>query len=41
MRGGVTVDELLHVYTFSDREMIYVIIKDNIETVKETRLPLL
>jgi len=41
MRGGVSVDDLLHIYSFEDREMIYNVIKENIETTKETRMPLL
>jgi uncharacterized protein (DUF433 family) len=41
MRGGVSVEDLLHIYSFSDREMIYKIIKENVETTKETRMPLL
>jgi hypothetical protein len=41
MRGGVSVEDLLHIYTFSDRELIYNIIKENIEVTKETRMPLL
>lgn len=41
MRGGVTMDELLHLYSFEDRDMIYNVINENIETTKETRMPLL
>ena len=41
MRGGVTVDELLHLYSYEDRDMIYKVIKDNMEATKETRMPLL
>jgi len=41
MRGGVSVEDLLHIYSFSDREMIYKIIKENVEATKETRMPLL
>jgi hypothetical protein len=41
MRGGVTVQELLTIYSMEDREMIYNVIKDNIEATKETRMPLL
>ena len=41
MRGGVTVDELLQLYSFEDRDMIYNVINENIETTKETRMPLL
>ena len=41
MRGGVTVDELLQLYSFEDRDMIYNVINENIETTKETQMPLL
>ena len=41
MRGGVTVDELLHLYSYEDRDMIYNVIKENVEATKETRMPLL
>jgi hypothetical protein len=41
MRGGVTVDDLLHIYSFEDRDMVYAVIKENIEVTKETRLPLI
>jgi hypothetical protein len=41
MRGSVTVNELLHVYSFEDREHIAVIIKENIEASKANQMPLL
>lgn len=41
MRGGVTINELLYVLSFEDREMIYNVINENIETTKETRMPLI
>jgi hypothetical protein len=41
MRGGVTVNDLLYTYSYQDREMIYVVINENIETTKETQMPLL
>ena len=41
MRGGVTVNDLLHIYSFEDRDMIYEIINDNIKTTQDTRMPLL
>jgi uncharacterized protein (DUF433 family) len=41
MRGGVTVNDLLQVYDHRDREMIYKVIKENLEATKETRMPLL
>lgn len=40
MRGGVSVTELLHSYSFDDREAMYTIIKDNLETTKATQMPL-
>lgn len=39
MRGGVTMHELLYNYSSDDREIMYSIIKDNIEVTKETRIP--
>ena len=41
MRGGVTLHELLHVYSFDDRAACYEVIKDNIELTKESRMPLI
>jgi hypothetical protein len=41
MRGGVSVNDLLHVYSFEDRESIYTIINENIEATKESNMPLL
>lgn len=41
MRGGVTMQELLHVYSFDDREAMYAVIQSNLEATKESRLPLL
>jgi len=41
MRGGVTVNDLLHVYSFKDRQMIYTIINENIEATKISQMPLL
>jgi uncharacterized protein (DUF433 family) len=38
MRGGVTMEDLLHVYSYEDREMLYAIIKENINTTQETRI---
>jgi hypothetical protein len=39
MRGGVTMQELLHIYSHDDRESMYDIIKDNLETTKESGMP--
>jgi len=41
MRGGVSVNELLHIYSFEDREAAYAIIKENIEATKVAQMPLL
>ena len=41
MRGGVSINDLLHTFDSSDREMIYKIINENVEATKETRMPLL
>ena len=41
MRGGVTVDQLLHQYSFDDRDSMYIIVKENVEISKETNMPLL
>jgi hypothetical protein len=41
MRGGLTMEDLLHIYSHEDREMINSIINDNIKTTIESRLPLL
>jgi len=41
MRGGVTVHDLLHEYSYEDRQFIYTVINENVETTKETYMPLL
>jgi hypothetical protein len=41
MRGGVTVNDLLYLYGFEEREMITKIINENIEATEKTKLPLL
>ena len=41
MRGGVTMEDLLHTYSFEDREMLYGIIKENINTTQETKLAII
>lgn len=40
MRGGVTVDQLLHQYSYDDRSSMYTVIKENIDISKETNMPL-
>lgn len=41
MRGGVSLHELLHVYSFDDREAMYVLIKENVEMTKASQMPFL
>ena len=40
MRGGVSAQELFHVYSSEDRMLLSSLIKDNIETIQKTKLPL-
>ncbi len=41
MRGGVTLNELLHVYSIDERNAMYEVIKENIETTKAAQMPIL
>lgn len=41
MRGGVSSEQLFHVYSKEDRELLDNIIKDNIELTKKTGMPFL
>jgi len=41
MRGGVSINDLMDRYTSEDRDIMYNIIKENIETTKKTQLPLI
>ena len=41
MRGGVTVNDLMYVYSYEDRQSIYKIINENIEATKNAQMPLL
>ena len=41
MRGGVTLHELLHVYSADDRMAMFKVIQENIELTKNAQLPLL
>jgi hypothetical protein len=41
MRGGVGIHDLLYNLGFEDRDIMYDVIKDNIELTKESRMPLL
>lgn len=36
MRGGITIQDLMHVYSHDDREIMYGIIESNIELSKMT-----
>lgn len=40
MRGGVSSDDLLHKYSFEDRQIMNEIIKENIEATKNSRIAL-
>jgi len=40
MRGGVSSDDLLHKYSFEDRQIMNEIIKENIEATKTSRIAL-
>lgn len=41
MRGGVTLQELLWVYTDDDRSAMYEVVKENLEYTKVTQMPIL
>ena len=41
MRGGVSVNDLMDRYGFEDRELMYAVVKDNIESTKTAQMPLL
>ena len=41
MRGGVDYKDLLYLYSFEDRDAMYSVIKENIESTKNTQMPLL
>lgn len=41
MRGGIQIHDLLYHLGSEDREIMYDIIKDNIELTKVSRMPLL
>jgi len=40
MRGGITVNDLLNIYSHDDRTAAYAIIKENIEATKNTGMNL-
>ena len=41
MRGGVSSQDLFHIYTYEDRKIINGIIKENIENTKASKMPLM
>ncbi len=38
MRGGVTANDLLQIYSYEDRTIMSSIIKENIETTQKTKI---
>jgi len=41
MRGGISMEDLLHTYTNEDVDMLMTIISENIELTKQAQMPLL
>jgi hypothetical protein len=41
MRGGVAMEDLLHIYSNEDVDMLMNIISENIELTKQAQMPLL
>ena len=41
MRGGVSSEDLFHIYSYEDRMIINEIVKENIETTKKSGMPIL
>lgn len=41
MRGGVSINDLLHVYSVDDVDILNNIIKEHIDLTRETQMPLL
>lgn len=41
MRGGVSINDLLYIYSYEDRTILYKIIQDNLELTKLSQMPLL
>lgn len=41
MRGGVTINDLLHIYSCEDMNILNRIIKEHVELTKETQMPIL
>jgi len=41
MRGGVTIEDLMHIYTNEDVEIMMKIVNENIEMSKQAQMPLI
>lgn len=41
LRGGININDLLYQLGYEDRNIMYDIVKDNIELTKVSRMPLL
>ena len=41
MRGGVSSQDLMNVYSYEDRQIMNEIIKENIEITKSSRMPII
>lgn len=41
MRGGVNINDLFHTYSSDDIKIMAEIIKENIETTKESQMPII
>jgi len=39
MRGGVSINDLMHTYSYEDRSIMYKIISDNMELSKVMQQP--
>ena len=41
MRGGVSINDLLYALSYDDRVAMYAVVKENIETSKIAKMPLI
>jgi hypothetical protein len=41
MRGGVSVNDMLYLYSYEDRNAMYEIVNENVEATKASGLPLI
>ena len=41
MRGGVTVNDLLYIYSYEDRNMLSKIFEEHVEIMKQTHVQLI